>query len=149
MTLVCTAYGGPEEGPSPDALALPLTPEFLLALQARQRLLQRLSGTDGAGALDSVLFHESAPVWFSWAEALDDVLQAAEAQGWTLTPGGLPAEPGVRTDCEFLQVWPERFQFRCCLRNTDRTVTSAMLYFDDLFAAARQFLPAAEWRPAA
>jgi len=149
MTLVCKAYGGPEEGPSADALAVSLTPGFLQELRARQRLVQRLLGTDGAAPLDSVLFHEPGPVWFPWTEELEDVLQAAEAQGWTLTARDLSAAPHISTDCEFLQVWPERCQFRCCLRNTGFDIESAVLYFDDLFAAAAQQLPAAPGRHAA
>lgn len=149
MTLVCKAYGGPEEGPSADALAMPLTPEFLQELLARQRLVQRLIGTAGADALDSVLFHEATPVWFPWTEDLEDVLEAAEALGWTLTARDISAADRVRIDCEFLQVWTERFQFRCCLRGTAFAIESAMLYFQDLFAAAAHVLPAAEWRRAA
>jgi hypothetical protein len=48
----------------------------------------------------------------------------------------------VRTDCEFLQVWPERFRFTCCLRNADTAINGAMLYFDDFFTAAARRMPA-------
>jgi len=148
MTLVCKAFGGPDEGPSADALAVPLTTGFLQALRARQRLVQRLLGTAGAASLDSVLFREPAPVWFSWAEDLEDVILAAEALGWTLTEQDLSAPPAVRTGDEVMQVWPGRLQFRCRLRHTAFAIESSTLHFQDLFAAAAQRLPAAERRNA-
>ena len=159
MTLVCRAYGSPEEGVSVDAAAVPLTPEFLQILRERQRLVGGAFRLQGAATLDSALFHEATPQWLSWSEDLEEVLKAAEATDWCLLEDGpiAIAESGddadrthaVRTDCEFIQVWPERFQFRCCLRNTDTPIQSAMLYFDDIFAAATHHAPAAQRRPAA
>jgi hypothetical protein len=54
----------------------------------------------------------------------------------------------ARTDCDFMQVWPERFQFTCRLRNTDTTLESPMLYFDEFYIAAGQATPAAPGRHA-
>ena len=159
MTLICTAYGGSDERPAIDAGLVPLTPAFMEILKARQQLTQRLLGAAGAETLDSLLFHESSPQWLSWSEALDEMLQAAEATGWALVDdhrlasaglgSGTCQPPAVRTDCDFMQVWPERFQFTCRLRNTDTALESTMLYFDEFYTAAGQATPAAPGRHAA
>jgi hypothetical protein len=65
MLLICNAYGGTEEGENADFVAVPVTPEFLETLRARQRLARRIRGTDGAGDLDSLLYHETSPQWLS------------------------------------------------------------------------------------
>ena len=159
MTLICTAFGGRDEGESPDVLAVPVTPAFLETLGARQRLAQRLHREAGGESLDSLLFHESSPQWLTWSEELDELLQADAGQGWVLAEDDRIAiaesadatdlPHPVRTDCDFMQVWPDCFQFTCCLRNTDTAIESAMLYFDDLFAAAAQRTAAAPGRHAA
>ncbi len=159
MTLICTAYGGSDERPAIDAGLVPLTPAFLEILKARQQLTQRLIGSAGAETLDSLLFHESSPQWLSWSEELDEMLQAAEATGWALIDDHCLASAGlgsdtcqvlaVRTDCDFMQVWPERFQITCRLHNADTALESTMLYFDEFYTAAGQATPAAPRRHAA
>jgi hypothetical protein len=159
MLLICNAYGGTDEGDGADFVAVLVTPAFLEALKARQRLAQRLHREAAAGDLDSLLFHETSPQWLSWSEDLEELLHAAEATGWVLAEDDRIAiadtdeDPDVphpvRTDCDFLQVWPERFQIVCCLRNSDTRLQSAMLYFDDFFTAAVRQAPAAQRRHAA
>jgi hypothetical protein len=159
MMLICTACGGTDEGISPEAVAIPMTPSFLESMRARQRLTKGLFGNVGAETLDSLFFHESSPQWLSWSEELKETLQVAQATGWavaddrnlTITDSASATgrSHAVRTDCDFVRVWPERFQFTCCLRNADTALESAMLYFDDLFTAVTSETPAASGRPAA
>jgi hypothetical protein len=159
MMLICTVYGGTEEGDGADFVAVPVTPAFLESIRARQRLTKSLFGKAGADDLDSLLFHEDSPQWLSWSEDLEELLHVAEATGWVLAEDGRIAVAAsadapdlahaVRTDCDFMQVWPERFQFVCCLRNSDIGIESAMLYFDDFFTAAARETPAVQGRQAA
>ena len=159
MLVICTAYGSTDEGPSAAAVSVSLTPEFMQSLHRRRRVAQDLSDTARVTGLDSLLFHEASPQWLSWSEELGQMMQAAEATGWTTAEEGYvplanPDGDGdgahpVRTDCGLLQVWPERFRFICCLHNTDSRIVSAMLYFDDFFTAAAQKTPAAQRRHAA
>jgi hypothetical protein len=152
MLLICNAYGGTEEGENADFVAVSVTPDFLETLRARQRLAQPLRCEAGVGDLDSLLFREASPQWLSWSEDLEELLHVAEATGWTLAGDDRIAVAesadvtdlahAVRTDCDFVRVWPERFQFTCCLRNTDTAIQSAMLYFDDFFTAAACRMPA-------
>jgi len=160
MILICSAYGGTDEGISPEAVAVPLTPAFLESMRARQRLTQSLLGRADAADLDSLIFRECSPQWLTWSDDLDEVLQAADATGWTLVEDCrvAAADPDVgtedrshaaRTDCDFMQVWPECFQFACRLRNTDAALESAMLYFNDFFTAVAHRSAAAQGRQAA
>ena len=159
MMLVLNAYGGADEGEGADFVAVPVTPAFLQALKARQRLAQSLHGRDGAVDLDSLLFHECSPQWLTWTEELEELLHVTEATGWVLvedrriaiadSEADTDMPHAIRTDCDFVQVWPERFRFVCCRRNTDTALQSAMLYFDDFFTAAAREMPAASGRHAA
>ena len=159
MMLICNTYGGTDEGDDADYVAVPLTPAFLESLRARRQLARDLRGSAGVEAPDSLLFDEISPQWLSWSEELEELLHVAEATGWTLAEddriaiAGTDEDPDlphpVRTDCDFLQVWPARFQFICCLRNSDTRLQSAMLYFDDFFTAAAHLTPAAQRRHAA
>jgi hypothetical protein len=159
MLLICNAYGGTDEGFSAEAVLVPLTPEFMQSLDKRRHMAQDLSGAACATGFDSLLFRESLPQWLSWSEELEETLQAAEAMGWAVVDDRCfpPADSAsdadqpqaVRTDCDFMQVWPERFQFTCRLRNADTTLESAMLYFNDFFTAAALRTAAANGRHAA
>ena len=159
MMLICNAYGGTDEGVSAEAILVLLTPEFMQSLDRRRHMAQDLSGTACATGFDSLLFHESLPRWLAWSEELEEMLQAAEATGWAVVEDCcLPTADSasdnrqpqaVRTDCGLLQVWPERFQFTCRLRNADTALESAMLYFDDFFTAVALRTAAANGRHAA
>ena len=84
MMLVLNAYGGADEGEGADFIAVLVTPAFMQALKARQRLAQSLHGRDGAVDLDSLLFHECSPQWLTWTEELEELLHVTEATGWVL-----------------------------------------------------------------
>ena len=144
MMLLCRAYCSCDFS-GPDFMLVDLTGEFLDGLQTRQRLAQRLKTDDPEPfQFDSLVFIDFSPVWFSWCEQHEHVLnKVSSGEGIHFGDRRLDvpeSEDGVdivsRTEVDRMQVWPAAFRFSCLLNNTDIPVQSEMIRFDEILRNA-------------